>query len=202
MTDKQIQIQYLLRRLRYKYKNEDDKYHTEILNNIMWRSYPIVYPDHKISQRKIVNAIDNRKKKKHRVNKYLLEMTEWYNELYFVTLTFADEYVNGCSETTLHRYAQRWLNENCRDYICNTDYGKKNGRLHFHAVVSFKEDVSAWEYGFSNRKKAKFVDDDKSRYRVSSYMIKLTNHATKLGTGKCFHKKEREDVDELPDWLA
>lgn len=201
MTDRQIQIQYLVRKLRYKYKTTCDSKNSAILDNILWRSYGVVYPNAPQDVRTITREIEKRKAKKKRTNKYLREMADCYDELYFVTLTFSDEYMNNATEKTLHTYAQRWLNENCLDYYANSDYGKKNKRLHYHAIVAFGSERTPWKYGFDNTKKAKLGEDPRNRYRVSSYMLKLTNHATKLGTGKSFHKKSHGTVDKLPDWV-
>lgn len=196
MTPNQIKIQYLVHKFRYKHK--DDLQAQEALNRILWWSYPVVYPNHEIETTKIQKAIDARKRKKRIINRYLEDMADWYDELYFVTLTFSDDALNGTSERTRHRYVQTWLNENCRDYYANVDYGEKNGREHFHAVVAFKSNIQPWKYGFDSAKKIKSSTEGGNRHKISGYMLKLTNHAAKLGTGKSFRKKIREDVDSLP----
>lgn len=196
MTKNQIQIAYLVKR--YRYKHKDDKKALEALEKILWHSYPVVYPKWETESRQITYAIDRRREKKKRVNRYLGEMADYYDSLYFVTLTFNDESLERLNERTRHRYAQQWLNENCKDYFANVDYGKKNGREHFHAVVAFKDTYTEWQYGFKSVKSAKIADETADRWKISSYLLKLTNHASKLGTGKSFRKKCREDVDKLP----
>lgn len=198
MTDNQIRIAYLVKKLRYKYR--DDKEKNSALDRILWWSYQVVYCDDVFNGdwHKIHIAMERRKEKKKRVNRYLRDMADFYENLHFVTLTFNDESLQKLSEKTRHRYAQAWLNENCRDYFANVDYGKKNGREHFHAVVALKDTTEPWKYGYMGIKKAHIGTEFGDRNKVSSYMLKLTNHSTKFGTGKSFRKKQREEVDKLP----
>ena len=192
-TDRQIQIQYKIRKLRYKYKQADDRKHSDMLTHLI-RSYEIVYGlDEFHLHAKAINA---RKAQKRRYNRKLADMVECYDQLYFVTLTYTDEVLESTNERTQHRYAQRWLNENCRDYLANEDFGKKNGRRHYHAVIAKKTTMEPWSYGYFNIKPINPSDGD--RYRLSSYMLKLTNHAGKLGTGKHFSKRGYKSVDNLP----
>lgn len=193
--DHQIDIHYKIRKLRYKYKQSDDRKHTAILNNILWYSYGVVYGSDEYD--KHANAVNARKAQKRRYNAKLRDMVESYDELYFVTLTFTDEVLSSTSEETQHRYARRWLTDNCRDYLANEDFGKKNGRRHYHAVIAKKEAVEPWKYGFYKIKPIR-EPQDVDRYRLSSYMLKLTNHAGKLGTGKHFSKRGWKEVDKLP----
>lgn len=186
----------MLGKLRYKFK--DDPARTEQLNRILWYSYPVVYLNAAVDQRIISKAIANRKQKKKRANAYLKDMACAYDALSFVTLTFDDPSLASTSEQTRKRYVQRWLNQNTRDYYANQDFGKKNGREHYHAVVAFNDKIEPWEYGFSKFRKVKDKDENQTSYKLSGYITKLANHAGKLGTGKCFHKKGMKDVDNLP----
>lgn len=199
-TKNQISIQYLVARYRYKHKDDQDA--IDKLERILWYSYPIVYPDafdECSSLRQAQRTIDARKRKKNRYNKRIKEMVESYDELIFLTLTFTDEVISSTSENTRKRYVQRWLNENCRDYLANEDFGKQNGRQHFHAVVAFnKSGVQKWEYGFEKRQKIRFNEEDRSTYRISGYLLKIANHGGKLGTGKSFSKRGLKEVDNLP----
>lgn len=195
MNDRQIQIHYLIRKLRYKYKQLDDRKHTAILNNILWYSYSVVYGSDEYA--KHARAVNARKAQKRRYNRKLLDMCEAYDELYFVTLTFTDDVFESTNEDTQHRYARRWLTDNCRDYLANEDFGKKNGRRHYHAVVAKKSTIEPWKYGYYNIKSVK-MGKKEDVYRITSYMLKLTNHANKLGTGKQFSKRGLKEVDNLP----
>lgn len=54
----------------------------------------------------------------------------------FLTLTFNDSFFDrGTSEDTRRKYIRRFLKEQCQEYVANVDYGDKNGREHFHAIV-------------------------------------------------------------------
>ena len=195
MTQNQINIQYLIARYRYKHKGE--KKANEALDRILWYSYPIVYGSHDCKA--ITRAMESRKAKKKRVNRYLRGMAECYDELHFITLTWRDEYLNTLSESTRQRYVRDYLNANCRDFYANQDFGKrKTEREHYHAVVALKDTTEPWRYGFSNDKTITRADSKTTRTKISSYMLKLTNHAEKLGTGKSFHKRGIKEVDNLP----
>lgn len=191
MTSRQVKIQYLLRKLRYKYKG-DAKMNAEI-DKIVWFSLPVVYPNFQEDSKIISKAINNRKVAKWRTKKYLNEMAESYDHLFFVTLTFDDETLNNTSEQTRHRYVSKYLKENVRCYYANVDYGSKNEREHYHAVVSDRVDFTKWNYGSINAKQVRRSTDG-----IATYMRKLTNHANKLGTGKAFHSRGLLEVDSLP----
>lgn len=196
MTENQIKVRYLVKKLRYKYK--DDAIKNAMLDRIYWYSYPIVYPNWETEDVIISRAIDRRKEKKKRVNRIILDMVNSYDELHFVTLTFNDDSLANLSERTRHRYAQQWLNDNCKDYFANVDYGSKNGREHFHAIVALSDIVIPWKYGFMNVKKAHVSSNYIDRCKISSYLLKLSNHALKVGTGKSFRKRGLKEVDSLP----
>lgn len=216
MTNNQVKIQYLVRKLRYVYdkelESEDAKIREnasskhEALNRIIWYSYPVVYGSND-DMRIITKSIEARKRKKNRYNKKIHQMIECYDCLYFITLTWDDDCLSRLKDAVRKKYVQRFLNEFCNDYLANVDFGKKNGREHYHAVVAFKDGVlkndkngrpylDLWKYGFSSVKTLGFSKDDV--YRTSSYLLKLSNHAGKLGTGKAFKKKIAENVDTLP----
>lgn len=236
-SNRLVEICYLVKRLRYKFAKEDGAkkdQHQKILNNIVWFSLPLFYDydsfDKNSDLCKIHRAIENRRKKKHRINKYLRDMRECYEQLYFVSLTFTDDVLSNISDTTRHRYAREWCSKYCRDYFCNEDFGKQNGRPHYHAVVALNNDLEkkvlfdawirqndakngiktrdemlryGWKYGYSSIKPivTRFENDDdatRDNYRMSGYMLKLSNHAGKFGTGKSFHKRGARDIDILP----
>lgn len=189
----QLRVQFLLSKLRYKYRLNNDEKHTAILNKIMARSYNVVYTDHKENYA-VKKAIECRKAKKKRTNKYLNTMFRMYPDLQFVTLTFSNDYISSTEETK-KKYALRWLEQNAWDYWGNVDFGGKNGRIHYHAVVDLKDKITAWNYGFYNIKPIKKEKTNVSR--LSSYVIKLTNHGNKLTTGKSFHKRKKHGFIEL-----
>lgn len=204
MTPHQIRIKYLVKKLRYKYSHPSNPSEAErfkrldsVLTNVLWHSYYVVYTNAEHDDKVILAHMKKRAKAKWRYNRRIREMATCYDSLYFVTLTFSDESLSTISDRTAHRYVQAWLNENCHDYLANEDFGAKNGRLHYHAVIAKKEALEEWKYGFWNIKRIKFTSES-SIPRISSYMLKLVNHGNKLTTGKSFSKRGMKVVDNLP----
>lgn len=199
MTQNQIKIQYLISR--YRYRHKDNPKAIDALTKILWYSYPVVYLDREQSQREAQRLINARRASKHRVNRYIVNMAQCYDQLHFVTLTFTDEVLSKTSAVTRHRYVTRWLKANTRDYIGNVDYGKQNGREHYHAVVSFKSTPEGfeWPYGFQNVKKVGSISpENRQKQQLSGYLLKLSNHAGKPNAGRIFHATGFKEVDELP----
>lgn len=199
MTQNQIKIQYLISR--YRYKHQGDQEALNALEKILWYSYPVVYLDMEKSQREAQKLIDARRASKHRVNRYIVGMAQSYEQLHFLTLTFRDDVLESTSERTRHRYVVSFLKSVCRDYIGNVDFGKQNGREHYHAVVAFKIGVDSieWPYGFHNVKKVGSIcPENCHKQRLSGYLLKLSNHAGKPNAGRIFHPKGLKEVDELP----
>ena len=133
---------------------------------------------------------------------------------WFVTLTFSDDVLSSTSEKSRRRYVSRFLKARGL-YVGNIDFGKENGREHYHAVVQADNiDLSDWDkYGFSNAKKVRL--SAKASLRLAKYVAKLTNHAIKESAGNTriiygYHvgssdvgllpaeKFSVADVDELP----
>ena len=107
------------------------------------------------------------------------------DNLFFITFTFDNKKlrkdINSIKQESLRKYVTRWLKCYCNDYVGNVDFGGKNGRIHFHAVVSLKESKvnnKTWRYGALNFERI-FIKDDKS---LSLYVNKLCSHALKEST--------------------
>ncbi len=123
----------------------------------------------------------------------------------FITLTFNDETLAKTSPETRRKYVQRYLTELKCDYVANIDFGAKNGREHYHAVVGGIANESKWmKYGFFNRLWVKIGDErlrkvpkryealsaeeiekrmqEDNEKRLAKYVAKLTNHAIKETT--------------------
>ena len=109
-----------------------------------------------------------------RIQKYIQE-----GKGAFYTLTFRDHVLASTSEDTRRQYVRRWLSLNFKQYVANIDFGDKNEREHYHAVVNLEDGVlpEEWPHGFHKVQFVAFegVDDT----RISKYMSKLTNHALK-----------------------
>ena len=105
------------------------------------------------------------------------------NDAYFLTLTFTDKVLSSTSEETRRRYVSRFLKTISHSYVANIDYGKKNQREHYHAVVKFDTtpDMTVWnnKYGFTCCEKVRKTSDNK---QLAKYICKLTNHAIKETT--------------------
>lgn len=100
----------------------------------------------------------------------------------FLTLTFTDEVLARTSASTRHDYVKRFLQKNFRTAIGNLDFGAKNGREHYHAVVlaeSVKHDT--WKYGALKSKRVKRSDVNCAD-KLAHYTSKLVNHAIKETT--------------------
>ncbi len=109
----------------------------------------------------------------------------------FLTLTFTDEKLESTQESYRRKAVQRFLNElNCL-YIANKDFGKKNGREHYHALVNTDYvDYSKWHFGIINGQRIRNNTDDVKR--IAKYIAKLTNHAIKETTKRSAIMYSRE----------
>ena len=115
----------------------------------------------------------------------------------FVTLTFNDYTLNSTSLETKRKYVKRYLKSQALFYIANVDYGAKNGRVHFHAVVTSQSlDLKKWhKYGAIKTEKI-IVSTEKNSdvskcvtkinaKRLGKYISKLSNHAIKETASGC-----------------
>lgn len=104
-------------------------------------------------------------------------------ECCFVTLTFTDNVLSKTSPHTRHVYVKRWLG----DFPCgiaNIDFGGKNNREHYHAIVPVaKIKHDSWGYGAV--KGETIHNDSDSIDKVARYTAKLVNHAIKETTKGC-----------------
>ena len=98
-------------------------------------------------------------------------------ECLFLTLTFTDEVLCKTTEDTRRQAVRRYLKSFGFPYVANIDFGKKNGREHYHAVIQTDHvDYSAYTYGAINGEKIHSAED---YVKLSKYVAKLTNHAIK-----------------------
>lgn len=95
----------------------------------------------------------------------------------FLTLTFTDEVLRKTTEDTRRQAVRRYLKSFGVPYVSNIDYGKKNGREHYHAVIQAESvDYSKYTYGAINGERIHSAED---YVKLSKYVAKLTNHAIK-----------------------
>ena len=98
-------------------------------------------------------------------------------ECLFLPLTFTDEILRKTTENTRRQAVRRYLKSFGFPYVANIDFGKKNGREHYHAVIQTDHvDYSAYTYGAINGEKIHSAED---YVKLSKYVAKLTNHAIK-----------------------
>lgn len=105
-------------------------------------------------------------------------------ECSFVTLTFAPVILENTTEETRRQYVRKYLKEQSPCYLANIDYGKKNEREHYHAVVFGRVDLLPWrkKCGRINAKPVRYFEerqDNDSPVKLAKYITKLTNHAFK-----------------------
>lgn len=123
------------------------------------------------------------REKTRRVRRKILKMMV-LGSCSFLTLTFNDDVLNSTSEETRRRYVSRFLKSLSNNYVANIDWGKQNGREHYHAVISGIDfNMSGWDnYGFSDCRTIGRKDDECTSSKISKYIYKLSNHATKETT--------------------
>ena len=97
---------------------------------------------------------------------------------YFLTLTFTDAVLDDTTKEKRRRYVREHLKKISTDFVANIDYGSKNDREHYHAVVRCQYlDYNFWPYGIMYAEVINPIDD--SNLCLAKYVSKLTNHAIK-----------------------
>lgn len=134
----------------------------------------------------IFRTMDNHKKAIWKLQKRIGERIDYMlkaNErVFFLTFTFNDKSLpNKETEYITQDYIKKFFNDHLgvSMYVANTDYGKQNGRFHWHAVVMSKTlfDFKLWPYGAVNYKE---IHKSSIPLRLSRYLIKLKRHAVKV----------------------
>lgn len=128
------------------------------------------------------NRINNAKF--HRVARLRKRITDIFDSpcenVYFLTFTFSDQFLDS-DNFSKRRYVQRFLKTYFYNYVGNVDFGKINGRVHFHAVACCDWfDPNLWHFG--NLDYEKVIIRDSSNEKLSKYITKLVNHAIKETT--------------------
>lgn len=157
------------------------------------RDYPTLYEE----LIRIVNADRQRRLRlKNRISGILNK-----GNAYFVTLTFTDETLSNTQPHIRRKYVRELIKTISNDYVGNIDYGKKNGREHYH-VVLHTEQLQGIQYKYfrgsgyscdyalaldSWSKYGKYFikqcgNDESDSTALAKYTCKLTNHAIKETT--------------------
>ena len=152
------------------------------------------YSNEEIEEAKKVNNASY--KRQNRLQNKALDIIK-SNSAIFLTLTFNDIVFDKMSKETRRQKITRFLKNTCKCYIANIDYGSKNDREHYHALVIPEGDIidnkkykkmfydSAINFErivISNKKNH---DLESTSKKVSKYVSKLTNHAIKETTQGC-----------------
>ena len=161
-------------------------YYLLITYGYEYPTYLIPYLDYPIENaltneefRECRRIFDSQRKRAQRIRERITRMIA--KQCLFLTLTFTDETLEDTSDTTRRRYITRFLSQFNVPVIANKDFGKENGREHYHAIIQIdKIDYSLYDYGAINGKKV--VVGSETDLRLSKYISKLTNHAIKETT--------------------
>lgn len=132
-----------------------------------------------INEKEFYRIYQNNKKKKLRLKKWLNKSFNEYKVMYFITLTFSDDYLPRDIDSALSMIKLFLKGINNIDYRFNIDFGDDRGRVHFHGVCN-TDITSQWTYGYANCKPINLTS--KSVSRVASYVNKVVNHAFKVST--------------------
>lgn len=149
-------------------------------------------------QKAINNTRVSMRKRDLRIKRRILKMFE-EEECFFLTFTLADEFINLKMRTYWDKIKESLKYVGIEQYIVNEDYGTHNSRLHFHAVVGFKnvrlKDLyEIWKYGSINFKPI----TRKTEKSIRLYIQKLASHSIKENTGKIiFSRNKYSTASEL-----
>lgn len=129
---------------------------------------------------KINHATYSRTKRlKDRIESMLLS-----GDCLFLTLTFNDSTLSSTSAKERRVAVTRFLKLFNSRYVANIDFGAKNNREHYHAVIcSSSIDLNSWrKYGNINVKHVRNRDIENDKTRLAKYISKLSNHCIKETT--------------------
>ena len=153
------------------------------LNDLLFESIENGYKNEFLECLKINKASYERTNRlKKRISDMLLS-----GDCLFLTLTFNDNTLNETSADTRRQYVRKYLKQFNAKYVANIDFGSKNHREHYHAVINASNiDLSSWrKYGNINIERVRNRNIDKDKTKLSKYIAKLSNHAIKETTKRC-----------------
>lgn len=138
---------------------------------------------------------NNALRQRNKIEDHLKFLIQGNWTLYFLTLTFDDKTLRSTTFKTRKTTITRILSSFCDDYILNVDYGTKNEREHFHAIIVLLSKYDGvgkdeeghitiadldekYKYGFYRAEEIR--TDKKDAERLSRYITKLTMHSVKV----------------------
>lgn len=130
--------------------------------------------------------LKNRNKKVSRIKKNIIILSARYKKfIYFCTFTFSDDFLKKSHRTRKRAILNSLFSFDPHImYLMNPDYGKKSERLHYHAIIGTDVDLDFRKHlkdnypCFSSCDRVYF-DSKRNLVKVSKYINKLANHATK-----------------------
>lgn len=125
-------------------------------------------------------------RQKQRYFKRVKEMidTDIYR-CFFITFTFSNKSLAKTTQATRIRNIKTYLNKQAERYMLNIDYGKDNGREHYHAFILSRYKViikDGYNYGFMKVKKLHKTLEKQDGYLLDRKPLdaeNITNHAFK-----------------------
>lgn len=161
-------------------------YYLLITYGYEYPSYLIPYLDYPLETtltydefRECQRIYDSYRQRSLRIKKKISVMI--HKPCIFLTLTFTDETLDNTSNTTRRRYIVKFLSQFNVPCIANKDFGKENGREHYHAIIQSSHiDYSLYTLGAING--IRVVVGTETDTRISKYISKLTNHSIKETT--------------------
>ena len=117
-------------------------------------------------------------KRKKRLQDFIKLMIDNYKPI-FITLNFKDATLESTSEDTRKQYVRKFLKKYCSMYVANIDYGSKNEREHYHAVVVPKTKIDFKDWHKFGCVYIEHIRQSSSEEKLSKYITKLSNHALK-----------------------
>ena len=109
-----------------------------------------------------------------------------FNHPYFITFTISNS--NYGLELTTYLRALKSSLSIFDNYVANSDIAPDTGRLHFHAIVDYKDDTLSksdilWSYGF--------ISVVKCYSLMHKYLYKVVNHSLKKGTSNLIYSRKK-----------
>lgn len=123
-------------------------------------------------------------RQRERLEKRIKNIISTCKDAYFLTFTFTDRTMESTTEQTRLRYIKNYLNEQASEYVLNCDYGVRNEREHYHAIIKPKHKIiilSKYKYGYLKAEKLFMLQ----RYNIKDADLLskfLSDHATKETT--------------------
>ena len=105
---------------------------------------------------------------------------------YFLTFTISNS--NYGLELSTYLRALKSSLSVFDNYVANSDIAPDTGRLHFHAIVDYKDDSLTksdinWSYGFISLVKCYSL--------MHKYLYKVVNHSLKKGTSNLIYSRKK-----------